>query len=424
MSDYRIDTKCIQEGYHPGNGEPRVVPIVQSTTYTYDSSEAMGDLFDLKAEGFFYTRLGNPTMDAVEKKIAALEGGVGAMLTSSGQAASLISMLNICHAGDHVVASSAIYGGTFNLIYKTMKEMGIESTFVGPGCTREELEAAFQPNTRCVFAETLSNPSLVVTDIEMFAQEAHAHGVPLIVDNTFPTPINCRPFEFGADVVTHSTSKYMDGHAVQLGGVIVDSGNFDWKNGKFPILTEPDESYHGIVYTEQFGKAAYITKARTHLMRDLGAQASPQNAFLLNLGLETLALRMERHCSNALQVAKFLEGHEKVSWVNYPGLPSSPYHALAQKYMPNGTCGVVSFGVKGGREAATRFMDSLEMASIVTHVADLRTCVLHPASTTHRQMNDEQLAEAGVTPDLIRFSVGIENPADIIEDIAQALAKV
>ena len=424
MSDYRIDTKCIQEGYHPGNGEPRVVPIVQSTTYTYDSSEAMGDLFDLKAEGFFYTRLGNPTMDAVEKKIAALEGGVGAMLTSSGQAASLISMLNICHAGDHVVASSAIYGGTFNLIYKTMKEMGIESTFVGPGCTREELEAAFQPNTRCVFAETLSNPSLVVTDIEMFAQEAHAHGVPLIVDNTFPTPINCRPFEFGADIVTHSTSKYMDGHAVQLGGVIVDSGNFDWKNGKFPMLTEPDESYHGIVYTEQFGKAAYITKARTHLMRDLGAQASPQNAFLLNLGLETLALRMERHCSNALQVAKFLEGHEKVSWVNYPGLPSSPYHALAQKYMPNGTCGVVSFGVKGGREAATRFMDSLEMASIVTHVADLRTCVLHPASTTHRQMNDEQLAEAGVTPDLIRFSVGIENPADIIEDIAQALEKV
>ena len=424
MSDYRIDTKCIQEGYHPGNGEPRVVPIVQSTTYTYDSSEAMGDLFDLKAEGFFYTRLGNPTMDAVEKKIAALEGGVGAMLTSSGQAASLISMLNICHAGDHVVASSAIYGGTFNLIYKTMKEMGIESTFVGPGCTREELEAAFQPNTCCVFAETLSNPSLVVTDIEMFAQEAHAHGVPLIVDNTFPTPINCRPFEFGADIVTHSTSKYMDGHAVQLGGVIVDSGNFDWKNGKFPMLTEPDESYHGIVYTEQFGKAAYITKARTHLMRDLGAQASPQNAFLLNLGLETLALRMERHCSNALQVAKFLEGHEKVSWVNYPGLESSPYYALAQKYMPNGTCGVVSFGVKGGREAATRFMDSLEMASIVTHVADLRTCVLHPASTTHRQMNDEQLEEAGVTPDLIRFSVGIENPADIIEDIAQALEKV
>lgn len=423
MSEYRIDTKCIQEGYSPKNGEPRVLPIVQSTTYTYDSSQAMGDLFDLKADGFFYTRLANPTLDAVEKKIAALEGGVGAMLTSSGQAASMISMLNICHAGSHIVASSAIYGGTFNLIFKTMQEMGIESTFVSPGCSREELQAAFRPNTRCVFAETLSNPSLVVTDIEMFAEEAHAHGVPLIVDNTFPTPINCRPFEFGADIVTHSTSKYMDGHAVQLGGVIVDSGKFDWNNGKFPMLTQPDESYHGIVYTEKFGNAAYIVKARTHLMRDLGAQASPQNAFLLNLGLETLALRMERHCSNALKVAKFLENHEKVSWVNYPGLEASPYHALAQKYMPNGTCGVVSFGVKGGREAATRFMDSLKMASIVTHVADLRTCVLHPASTTHRQMTDEQLAEAGVTPDLIRFSVGIENPEDIIEDVAQALEK-
>lgn len=423
MSEYRIDTKCIQEGYSPKNGEPRVLPIVQSTTYTYDSSQAMGDLFDLKADGFFYTRLANPTLDAVEKKIAALEGGVGAMLTSSGQAASMIAMLNICHAGSHIVASSAIYGGTFNLIFKTMQEMGIESTFVSPGCSREELQAAFRPNTRCVFAETLSNPSLVVTDIEMFAEEAHAHGVPLIVDNTFPTPINCRPFEFGADIVTHSTSKYMDGHAVQLGGVIVDSGKFDWNNGKFPMLTQPDESYHGIVYTEKFGNAAYIVKARTHLMRDLGAQASPQNAFLLNLGLETLALRMERHCSNALKVAKYLENHEKVSWVNYPGLESSPYHALAQKYMPNGTCGVVSFGVKGGREAATRFMDSLKMASIVTHVADLRTCVLHPASTTHRQMTDEQLAEAGVTPDLIRFSVGIENPEDIIEDVAQALEK-
>ena len=423
MSEYRIDTKCIQEGYSPKNGEPRVLPIVQSTTYTYDSSQAMGDLFDLKADGFFYTRLANPTLDAVEKKIAALEGGVGAMLTSSGQAASMIAMLNICHAGSHIVASSAIYGGTFNLIFKTMQEMGIESTFVSPGCSREELQAAFRPNTRCVFAETLSNPSLVVADIEMFAEEAHAHGVPLIVDNTFPTPINCRPFEFGADIVTHSTSKYMDGHAVQLGGVIVDSGKFDWNNGKFPMLTQPDESYHGIVYTEKFGNAAYIVKARTHLMRDLGAQASPQNAFLLNLGLETLALRMERHCSNALKVAKFLENHEKVSWVNYPGLESSPYHALAQKYMPNGTCGVVSFGVKGGREAATRFMDSLKMASIVTHVADLRTCVLHPASTTHRQMTDEQLAEAGVTPDLIRFSVGIENPEDIIEDVAQALEK-
>ena len=420
---YRIDTNCIHAGYEPGNGDPRVLPIVQSTTYTYDSSEAMGDLFDLKANGFFYTRLGNPTLDAVERKIAALEGGVGAMLTSSGQAASLLSMINICHAGDHVVASSAIYGGTFNLIYKTMKEMGIDSTFVAPGCSEEELAAAFQPNTKCVFTETLTNPSLTVTDLEMFARQAHEHGVPLIVDNTFPTPINCRPFEFGADIVTHSTTKYMDGHAVQVGGVIVDSGNFDWTNGKFPMFTEPDESYHGIVYAQQFGKAAYITKARTHLMRDLGAQASPQNAFLLNLGLETLALRMERHCSNAMKVAEFLENHEKVSWVNYPGLESSPYHALAQKYMPNGTCGVVSFGVKGGREAATRFMDSLKMASIVTHVADLRTCVLHPASTTHRQMNDEQLAEAGVTPDLIRFSVGIENPEDIIEDVAQALEK-
>ena len=421
---YRIDTNCIHAGYEPGNGDPRVLPIVQSTTYTYDSSEAMGDLFDLKANGFFYTRLGNPTLDAVERKIAALEGGVGAMLTSSGQAASLLSMINICHAGDHVVASSAIYGGTFNLIYKTMKEMGIDSTFVAPGCSEEELAAAFQPNTKCVFTETLTNPSLTVTDLEMFARQAHEHGVPLIVDNTFPTPINCRPFEFGADIVTHSTTKYMDGHAVQVGGVIVDSGNFDWTNGKFPMFTEPDESYHGIVYAQQFGKAAYITKARTHLMRDLGTQASPQNAFLLNLGLETLALRMERHCANVLAVAEYLEKNEKVAWVNYPGLPSSPYYALAQKYMPNGTCGVVSFGIKGGREAATRFMDSLKMASIVTHVADLRTCVLHPASTTHRQLTDEQLKEAGIGGDLIRFSVGIENIQDILEDIQQALTNV
>lgn len=418
---YRIDTNCIHAGYTPGNGDPRVVPIVQSTTYTYDSSEAMGDLFDLKAEGFFYTRLGNPTLDAVEKKIAALEGGVGALLTSSGQAASLIAVLNICHAGDHVVASNAIYGGTFNLIYKTMQEMGIDSTFVAPGCSREELEAAFRPNTKCVFAETLSNPSLVVTDLELFAEESHAHGVPLIVDNTFPTPINCRPFEFGADIVTHSTTKYMDGHAVQVGGVIVDSGNFDWKNGKFPMFTEPDESYHGIVYAEQFGKAAYITKARTHLMRDLGAQAAPQNAFLLNLGLETLALRMERHCRNAQAVAEYLEKNNKVAWVNYPGLASSPYHELAKKYMPNGTCGVISFGVKGGREAAMRFMDNLKMASVVTHVADLRTCVLHPASTTHRQLTDEQLTEAGIGADMIRLSVGIENIADILEDLTQAL---
>ena len=422
MSDYRIDTKCIHAGYHPGNGEPRVLPIVQSTTFRYETSEAMGRLFDLDDNGFFYTRLGNPTLDAVEQKIAALEGGVGAMLTSSGQAASMMAVINICHAGDHVVSSSAIYGGTFNLFYKTLKEMGIDCTFVNPDSTEEELNTAFQDNTRCVFAETLANPSLVVTDLELFARVAHAHGVPLIVDNTFPTPINCRPFEFGADIVTHSTTKYMDGHAVQVGGCIVDSGNFDWNNGKFPMLTEPDESYHGIVYTERFGKAAYITKARTHLMRDLGAQASPMNAFLLNLGLETLAIRMERHCSNAMQVAKFLQGNDKISWINYPSLPGNACYELAQKYMPNGTCGVISFGVKGGREAAMRFMDSLKLASVVTHVADLRTCVLHPASTTHRQMNDEQLKEAGITPDLIRMSVGLENPADIIGDIEQALA--
>ena len=424
VKEYRIDTNCIHAGYHPKNGEPRVLPIVQSTTYTYDTAEAMGKLFDLEDSGFFYTRLGNPTLDAVEQKIAALEGGVGAMLTSSGQAASLISVWNICRAGGHVVCSSAIYGGTFNLFFKTMREMGVEFTFLAPNAAEEELNAAFRENTRCVFAETLSNPSLVVTDIEMFARAAHAHGVPLIVDNTFPTPVNCRPFEFGADIVTHSTTKYMDGHAVQVGGVIVDSGNFPWDNGKFPELTEPDESYHGVVYTKQFGRAAYITKARTHLMRDLGAQASPQNAFLLNLGLETLALRMQRHCSNALAVAKFLEADPRIAWVDYPDLESSPYHALAEKYMPHGTCGVISFGVKGGRQAASQLMEHLELASIVTHVADLRTCVLHPASTTHRQLTDEQLTEAGVTPDMIRFSVGIENPEDILDDLKQALEKV
>lgn len=417
------DTLCIHAGYTPGNGEPRVLPIVQSTTYTYDNSETMGNLFDLKESGFFYTRLGNPTLDAVEQKIAALEGGVGALLTASGQAASLMAIHNICHSGDHVVASSAIYGGTFNLLYKTMAEMGIETTFVSPDVTEEELNAAFRENTKCVFAETLSNPSLVVTDLEMFARVAHAHGVPVIVDNTFPTPINCRPFGFGVDIVTHSTTKYMDGHATQVGGVIVDSGNFDWRNGKFPMFTQPDESYHGIVYADSFGKAAYITKARTHLMRDIGAQAAPMNAFLLNLGLETLALRMERHCANALAVARYLQQHPKVSWVNYPGLPDNPYYERAKKYMPNGTCGVVSFGVKGGRQAAMNFMDHLEMASIVTHVADLRTCVLHPASTTHRQMSDEQLREAGVSPDLVRFSVGIENIEDILSDLEQALEK-
>jgi len=421
LSHYHLDTDCIHAGYEPGNGEPRVLPVVQSTTFKYDSAETLGELFDLKADGFFYTRLGNPTIDAVEKKIAALEGGVGALLTSSGQAASLISVLNICPAGGHVVCSSAIYGGTFNLFYKTMREMGLEFTFIAPDCTKEELNAAFRANTRCVFAETLTNPSLVVTDLELFAKTAHAHGVPLIVDNTFPTPINCRPFAFGVDIVIHSTTKYMDGHAVQVGGAIVDSGNFNWENGKFPGLTEPDESYHGIVYTKQFGKAAYIVKARTHLMRDLGAQSSPNNAFLLNLGLETLALRMERHCSNALAVAAYLEQNDKIAWVNYPGLKSSRYYELAKKYMPNGTCGVISFGIKGGREAAARFMEGLKLASIVIHVADLRTCVLHPASTTHRQLNDDQLREAGIGPDMIRMSVGIENIADILEDIDQSL---
>lgn len=418
-----MDTQCIHAGYHPGNGEPRVMPIVQSTTFRYETSEAMGRLFDLEDPGFFYTRLGNPTLDAVEQKIAALEGGVGAMLTSSGQAASMIAVLNICHAGSHVVSSSAIYGGTFNLFYKTLHEMGIECTFVNPDSTEEELNAAFRENTRCVFAETLANPSLVVTDLELFAKAARSHGVPLIVDNTFPTPINCRPLAFGADIVTHSTTKYMDGHAVQVGGCIVDGGSFNWDNGKFPMLTEPDESYHGITYTKQFGKAAYITKARTHLMRDMGAQASPMNAFLLNLGLETLALRMERHCSNALKVAEYLQNDDKIGWINYPGLAGNPYYDLAKKYMPNGTCGVISFGIKGGREAAMRFMDSLKLASVVTHVADLRTCVLHPASTTHRQMSDEQLKEAGISSDLIRMSVGIENIADILDDIAQALEK-
>ncbi|WP_195983397.1 PLP-dependent transferase [Clostridium sp. D33t1_170424_F3] len=424
MSEYHIDTKCIHAGYTPGDGEPRVVPIVQSTTYKYDHAETLGKLFDLEEAGFFYTRLGNPTLDAVEKKIAAMEGGVGAMLTSSGQAASLISVLNICHAGDHVVSSSAIYGGTFNLFYKTMQEMGIAFTFVSPNSTEEELNAAFKPNTRCVFAETLANPALIVTDLELFAKVAHAHEVPLLVDNTFPTPVNCRPFTFGADIVIHSTTKYMDGHAVQVGGVIVDSGNFNWENGKYPEFTEPDESYHGVVYAKQFGKAAYITKARTHLMRDLGAQASPQNAFLLNLGLETLALRMERHCSNALAVASYLEKSDKIAWVNYPGLESNAYYTLAKKYMPNGTCGVISFGIKGGREAAAKFMESLKMASIVIHVADLRTCVLHPASTTHRQLSDEQLVEAGIGADMIRMSVGIENIEDILSDIDQALKQL
>ena len=386
MKQLKPDTTCIHAGYEPKNGEPRVVPIAQSTTYTYDSAETMGKLFDLEADGFFYTRLANPTLDAVEKKIAALEGGVGAMITSSGQAASTIAVLNICHAGDHMVCCSAIYGGTFNLFYKTLRELGIDVTFLQPNATADQINAAFRDNTRCVFVETLSNPSLVVTDIALYADCAHAHQVPLIVDNTFPTPINCRPFEFGADIVVHSTSKYMDGHAVQLGGAIVDSGNFDWKNGKFPEFTEPDESYHGVIYAERFGNAAYIVKARTHLMRDLGAQAAPQNAFLLNLGLETLALRMERHCSNAQTVAEFLENHPKVEWINYPGLKSNPYYELAQKYMPNGTCGVISFGVKGGREEAAKFMEGLKLASMLPICAHAY-CILPAQRSVSYQMH-------------------------------------
>ena len=418
----KINTKCLHSGYSPKNGEPRVLPITQSTTFKYESSEAMGKLFDLEAEGYFYTRLQNPTNDAVAAKIADLEGGVAAVLTSSGQAASFYSVFNICEAGDHVVASAAIYGGTFNLFSVTMKKLGIDFTFVNPDSTEEELNAAFKENTKVVFAETLSNPSLNVLDIELFAKVAHAHGVPLIVDNTFPTPINCRPFEFGADIVTHSTTKYMDGHATQVGGVIVDSGNFDWtKSDKYPGLTTPDDSYHGVIYTERFGKGAYITKCVTQLMRDLGSIPSPHNAFLLNLGLETLFLRVPRHCENALKVAKFLEANENVTWVNYPGLEGNKYYNLAQKYMPDGTSGVVSFGIRGGREAATKFMDSLKLATIATHVADIRTCVLHPASTTHRQLTAQQLKEAGVAEDLIRFSVGLEDAEDIIADIAQAI---
>lgn len=422
--EYHINTRCLQSGYEPGNGDPRVVPIYQSTTFTYDSADTMGKLFDLEVAGDFYTRLSNPTSGAVERKIAALEGGVGALLTSAGQAALMISVLNICRSGDHVISSASIYGGTYNLFHKTMREMGIDFTFVDPKASEEELSAAFRDNTRLIFAETLANPTLVVLDIEKFARVAHAHNVPLIVDNTFPTPVNCRPFEFGADIVVHSTTKYMDGHATAVGGVIVDSGNFNWENGKYPELTEPDESYHGIIYAEQFGKAAYIVKARTHLMRDIGAVISPNNAFLLNLGLETLFLRMERHCSNAQAVAEYLEQHELIEWVNYPGLKSHEGYELAQKYMPGGTCGVISFGVKGGRDKAAQFMEALKLAKIVIHVADARTCVLHPASTTHRQLNDQQLAEAGISPDLLRFSVGIEHINDIIADLEQAFAAI
>lgn len=423
MKEYSLNTKCVQGGYTPGNGEPRQIPIVQSTTFKYATSEDMGKLFDLEAEGYFYTRLQNPTNDYVAKKICELEGGTAAMLTSSGQAASFYSVFNIASCGDHVVSSASIYGGTYNLFAVTMKRMGIEFTFVDPDCTEEELNAAFRPNTKAVFGETIANPALTVLDIEKFAKAAHAHGVPLIVDNTFATPINCRPFEWGADIVTHSTTKYMDGHAACVGGAIVDSGNFDWETNaeKFPGLTTPDETYHGIVYTKKFGKGAYITKATAQLMRDLGSIQSPQNAFLLNIGLETLHLRMPRHCENALKVAEYLKNHEKVAWVSYPSLPGDKYYDLAQKYMPNGTCGVLTFGLKGGREAAVEMMDKLKLVAIVTHVADARSCVLHPASHTHRQMNEQELLEAGVQPDLIRFSVGIENVEDIIADVEQAL---
>lgn len=423
---FKPDTICIQGGWKPSKGEPRVLPIYQSTTFKYDTTEEMGRLFDLEDSGYFYTRLANPTNDAVASKIAELEGGVAAILTSSGQAANFYAITNICQAGDHVICSAKVYGGTFNLCAATIKKLGIECTFVDPDASEEEIEAAFQENTKCVVGETIANPALVILDIEKMAKIAHKHGVPLIVDNTFATPINCRPFEWGADIVTHSTTKYMDGHAMAVGGAVVDSGNFDWDAhaDKFPGLTTPDETYHGIVYTEKFGKAAYITKMTAQLMRDLGSVPSPMNCFLLNVGLETLPLRMEKHCSNAKKVAEFLNAHEKVEFVNFAGLPEDRYYELAQKYMPNGTCGVISFSLKGTKEDAARFMDSLKLAAIVTHVADARTCVLHPASHTHRQMNDEQLKEAGVTPGLIRLSVGIENPEDIIEDLAQALEQV
>lgn len=425
MTNYNTNTICVQGGYEPKNGEPRVVPIVQSTTFKYESSEQMGNLFDLKESGYFYTRLSNPTNDAVANKICQLEGGTAAILTSSGQAANFYAILNIANAGDHIISTSAIYGGTYNLIANTMKQMGIEATFVEPDISAEELETKFRTNTKLVFGETLSNPSLSVLDIEKFADAAHKHGVPLIVDNTFPTPIFCKPFEWGADIVTHSTTKYMNGTANSVGGVVVDSGNFDWTkySEKYPGLTTPDGTYHGTVYTESFGKAAYIVKITTNLMRDLGAIPSPQNAFYLGIGLETLHLRMERHFENAMTLAKHLENHPKVAWISFSGLENDSQHAIAEKYLPNGSCGVIAFGIKGGREAAVKFMDSLRLASIVTHVADSRTCVLHPASTTHRQMNDEELAAAGVYPDLVRMSVGIEDIRDIIADVDQALEK-
>ena len=421
--NYKIETNCVQAGYEPKNGEPRVLPIYQSTTYKYDSAQYLGDLFDLKVDGHMYTRLSNPTIACVEKKIATLEGGVGAMCLSSGQAANLFALINIAQSGDNFISASEIYGGTVNLFAVTMKKMGIEVRFANPEDSDEEIAKLFDDRTRAVFGETVSNPALNVLDIERFARLAHSHDVPLIIDNTFATPINCRPFEFGADIVTHSTTKYMDGHATCVGGAIVDSGKFNWDNGKFPELSTPDESYHGVTYTKEFGNMAYIVKARAQLMRDLGSQMSPLAAFILNLGLETLHLRVERHCENGLKVAKFLESCPDISWVNYPGLASHPQHALAQKYMPKGTCGVISFGIKGGKEAAVKFMESLELAQMVVHVADARTCVLHPASTTHRQLTDEQLVACGVPADMIRMSVGIENADDIIADICQALEK-
>ena len=427
MSNYKIETKCVQGGYTPGNGEPRQIPIVQSTTFHYDTSEDMAKLFDLEASGYFYSRLQNPTCDTVAAKICELEGGTAAMLTSSGQAANFYAVFNIATCGDHVVSASTIYGGTFNLFSVTMKKMGIDFTFVSPDCTEEELAAAFRPNTKAVFGETIANPALTVLDIEKFAKAAHAHGVPLIIDNTFATPVNCRPFEWGADIVTHSTTKYMDGHGAAVGGCIVDSGKFDWmaNKEKFPGLCTPDDSYHGIVYAEKFGiGGAFITKATAQLMRDFGSTPAPQSAFLLNLGLESLHVRMARHCENALAVAKFLEAHEKITWVNYAGLESNKYYEVAKKYMPKGTCGVVSFGVKGGRAAAENFMKHLKLAAIETHVADARTCCLHPASATHRQMNDEELIAAGVSGDLVRFSCGLESAEDLIADLAQALEAV
>ena len=422
----RIETKCIHEGWKPKKGEPRQLPIYQSTTFQYDTSDEMGQLFDLEAEGYFYTRLQNPTNDAVAAKICAMEGGFAAMLTSSGQAANFYAVFNICEAGDHFIASSSIYGGTYNLFGVTMKKMGIECTFVDQDLSEEELETYFKPNTKAVFGETITNPTVSVFDFEKFSRLAHKHGVPLIVDNTFATPVNCRPFEWGADIVTHSTTKYMDGHATSVGGCIVDSGNFDWMSqaDKFQGLTTPDASYHGIIYAKRFGKGAYITKATAHLMRDLGATQSPQNAFYVNIGLETLPLRMRQHCENALVVANYLQKNEKVAWVNYPDLESSPYHALAKKYLPNGSCGVLAFGIKGGKEKSVQFMDHLNLASIVTHVADSKTCLLHPASHTHRQMTEEQLKEAGIAPDLIRLSVGIENIKDILKDLEQAFEAI